>query len=146
MQLVWSDVLKKKLWILEIIDTYFSAMQNQNVGKSSTRFQEIAAELNNIVVANQTYQTTRFVRSLLRGLTAALRNLPTLHRVLYLEYVDADKNFNRTRMKELNRVMDQLREAENLFFTIGLCQLLEMYSLVSLESQSSKHFPIQVRL
>ena len=98
------------------------------------------------MVANQTYQTTRFVRSLLRGLTAALRNLPTLHRVLYLEYVDADKNFNRTRMKELNKVMDQLRDAGNLFFTIGLCQLLEMYSLVSLESQSSKHFPIQVKL
>ena len=88
MQLVWSDVLKKKLWILDIIDTYFSAMQNQNVGKSSTRFQEIAAELNNIVVANQTYQTTCFVRSLLREHSymtsdvfwAFLTYLPTLIR------------------------------------------------------------------
>ena len=48
MQLVWNDVLRKKEWILDIVDTYFSAMQNQNAGKSSTQFQEIAAELNNV--------------------------------------------------------------------------------------------------
>ena len=144
MQLVWNDVLRKKQWILDIVDTYFSAMSNQNAGKSSTQFQEIAAELNNVVLANQTYQATRFVRSLLRGLTAALRNLPTLHRVLYLEFVDADSKFKNTRCKELDRVMVQLRSAEVLFFTIGLCQLLEIYSDVSLESQCSTHFPIQV--
>jgi hypothetical protein len=40
--------------------------------------------------------------------------------------------------------MVQLRSAEVLFFTIGLCQLLEIYSDVSLESQCSTHFPIQV--
>ena len=144
MQLVWSDVIKKKQWILDIIDTYFSAMQNQNMGKASTVFHERAAELNNIVLANQTYQTTRFVRALQRGLTAALRNLPTLVSVLALEYHDAAIRFKNTRAKEIGRIIDNLKNAENLFFTIGLCQLLEKYCVASLEAQHSSHFPIQV--
>ena len=144
MQLVFSDVLRKKTFILQMIDTYFRAMSNQNTGKASTMFQERAAELNNIVLANQTYQETRFVRSLLRGLTAALRNLPTIHGVLALEYNDCAKYFHNRRGLELQAIMDELTNAEVLFFTIGFCQLLELYAIASLESQHSAHFPIQV--
>ena len=41
-----------------------------------------AKELGYLVLTNKEHQTTRFVRALLRGLTAALRNLPTLEVVL----------------------------------------------------------------
>ena len=78
MEIVWAETLKKKDWVLDIFDIYFSTMKNQNIGKASTNFFETAAELKNIVLANKIYQSTRFVRSLLRGLQAALRNLPTL--------------------------------------------------------------------
>ena len=40
--------------------------------------------------------------------------------------------------------MNNLTNAENLFFVIGFCQLLEVYSITSLEGQYSSHFPIQV--
>ena len=42
---------------------------------------------------NQTYQSTRFVCSLLRGVTAGLTNFPILHRVLALEFEDCAINF-----------------------------------------------------
>ena len=57
-------------------------MQSMNVGKSSTHFFEKAAELKNTVLTNKKLQTTRFVRALLRGITAALRNLPTMIAVI----------------------------------------------------------------
>ena len=144
MQLVFSDVLKNKQHIWDTIDIYFSAMQHQNVGKAGTQFHERAAELNNVVLANQKYQSTRFVRALMRGLTAGLRNLPTLVSVLYSEFYDAAVNFKNTRGKELDRIISNLRNANNLFFTIGLMQILEHYCKASLEVPHASHFPIQV--
>ena len=53
MQLVWSDILKKNEWILDIIEVYFLAMKSQNIGKASTKFFEVAEELHNIVLTNK---------------------------------------------------------------------------------------------
>ena len=80
----------------------------------------------------------------MRGITAALRNLPTLVSVISEEYNDAAKNGNNTRAKELKNTLDNLMSAKTLFFSIGLAQLLENYCIASLESQYASHFPIQV--
>ena len=104
--MVWSDTLKKKPWVLEMIETYFSVMQSKNVGKASTHFFERASELNNIVLTNKTYQKTRFVRALQRGITAFLRNLPTLHHIVSEEYLDALRDNNKTLAKQLVKVVD----------------------------------------
>ena len=145
MQLIWHDVLKQKPWCLNIIKIYFSAMQSMNCGKASTHFYEKAKELENIVLSNKTYQSTRSVRSLQRGITAALRNLPTLISITSEEYNEAALTFNNTRAKELKKILDGLMDAETLFFSIGLSQLLESYCVASLESQCASHFPIQVK-
>ena len=97
-----------------------------NIGKSSTQFFETAAELDNIVLSNKTYQETRFVRSLLRGITSALRNLPTLIAVIAEDYTENALNHENTKAKELLEVLKNLRNAETLFFTIGLSQILEI--------------------
>ena len=144
MQLVWNDVLKKKPWILAMIKIYFSAMQSMSCGKASTHFFEKASELENLVLTNKTYQSTRFVHALQRGNTAALINLPTIVSLNAEEYQDAVLNFNNTKAKELKKTLDSLMSAENLFFSIGLSQLLESYCVASLESQYVSHFPIQV--
>ena len=47
MQLVWSDTIKNKPWITELIKNYFSTMSDLNTGKASTQFQEKAKELGN---------------------------------------------------------------------------------------------------
>ena len=144
MQLVWSDVLKKHEWVMELMDVYFKAMSDRNTGKSSTHFQERAEELGYIVLTNKSYQKTRFVRALLRGLTAAMRNLPTLVSLLAEEFQDAALRYNNTQAKILEKTLDNLRSAKNLLLTIGMMQLLEIYSSVSLEAQHSFHFPVQV--
>ena len=119
-------------------------MKSMNIGKSSTQFFETAAELDNIVLSNKTYQETRFVRSLLWGITSALRNLPTLIAVIAKEYNQAHKNHETTKTKLLKPILDTLRKAEILFFTIGFAQLLEIYAGVSLSVQYAYHFPIQM--
>ena len=101
MQLVWADILKQRKWILTVTDTYFKVMQSKNTGKAATHFEERAEELGHIVVTNKTYQTTRFVRALLRGLTAAMRNLPTLVNILAEDFNEAALQFNNTEAKKL---------------------------------------------
>lgn len=143
MELVFGDVLKKNQWIIDTLNTFFSTMQSQNKGKASTKFHEIAAELNNIILANKAYQTTRFVRSLLRCLTAALRNLPTLFTVIAREHHEAALKNNNTRGKELEKIMSNLQNGKILIFIIGLTQILEIYCIVSVEVQHASHYPIQ---
>ena len=144
MQLIWGDVLKNNPRILEILNIYFAAMAERNTGKSSTHFHERAEELGTIVLSNKTHQKTRFVRALLRGLTAALRNLPTLVSVIAEECETASDEHDNTTVKRLKDIWKSLENGRNLVFTLGLAQLLEMYSEVSLESQHALHFPVQV--
>ena len=70
-------------------------MQSMRCGKASTHFFERALELENIVLKNQAFQTTRFVRSLQRGITAALRNLPTIVSLIAEEYQEAAPGIKR---------------------------------------------------
>ena len=144
MQLVWADVLKNNEWITKLMDVYFDAMGDRNTGKASTHFQERAEELGHIVLTNKTYQKTRFVRSLVRGLTAAMRNLPTIVAILAAEFNDAALRLNNTRGRILQQTIKDLQSAKNLLLTIGIMQLLEIYASVSLEAQHSFHFPVQV--
>ena len=97
-----------------------------------------------VILSNKCKQDTRFVRSLQRCFTAVLRNLPTLHRVIYEDFEDCCRNFENAKGSKLRKKLDQLEKGENLFVAIGLAQLLENYCLVSLESQYCDHFPIQV--
>ena len=110
-------------------------MQSNNIGKASTHFYNKAEELGNIVLSNKTLQTTRFVRSFLRGLTAALRNLPTLQHIVAEEFEIAAFNFENTKAKEAKKILDGLMDAETLFLNACLCQLLDSYSEVYLQAQ-----------
>ena len=71
-------------------------MQSMRCGKASTHFYKKAKELGNIVLTNKNYQSTRFVRALQRGITAALRNLPTLVSIIAEDYKEAALTFNNT--------------------------------------------------
>ena len=115
-----------------------------NCGKSATIFHETAEELGNIILTNKIFQKTRFVRSLQRGNTAALRNLPTIINVIGKEFNDATLNGDATKSNLIKKTLDELMDAKNLFFAIGVSQLLEKYCEASLESQYSTHFPTQV--
>ena len=145
LQLVFHDVFKQRSWIMEKLKPYFAIMKSMNNGKASTLFQEVAEDLEYIVLTNKTLQTTRFVRAFQRAITSALRNLPTLNCIIGEQYTTAGLNNNNARALELKTVLDNLMNAETLIYSIGLSQILELISEASLESQYSSHFPIQVK-
>ena len=144
MQLTWNDVLKKNPWILNLTNIYFSVMTDMNTGKASTKFREKADELNNIVLENKSYQTTRFVRSMQRCYSAALRNLPTLYYLIGAEYKFHHDRHDMTKAKEFKTILDKLQCGENFFFLLGITQLLENYIGASLGAQYASHFPTQI--
>ena len=124
MQLTWNDVLKKNPWILNLTNIYFSVMTDMNTGKASTKFREKADELNNIVLENKSYQTTRFVRSMQRCYSAALRNLPTLYYLIGAEYKFHHDRHDMTKAKEFKTILDKLQCGENFFFLLGAVNFL----------------------
>ena len=71
-------------------------------------------------MTNKSYQETRFVRALVRGLTAAMRNLPTIVALLSLEFDEAAMKLNNTQGKALEKTIKSLRSAKNLLLTIGM--------------------------
>ena len=79
LQLVFHDVFKQRSWIMEKLKPYFAIMKSMNNGKASTLFQEVAEDLEYIVLTNKTLQTTHFVRAFQGAITAALRNLPIIY-------------------------------------------------------------------
>ena len=142
--LVFGDMLKKLPYVLKTLKIYFSVMESMHCGKSATLFLEMAAQLENAVLTNKKMQITRFVRSLQRSITSAMRNLPTLASVIGKQYQEAVKVDDKTLQKKLKKIYDGLTDAEPLFFCIGFMQILELYCETSLEVQHSFHFPIQV--
>jgi hypothetical protein len=88
-QLIFADTLKLNPDIITLIKLVFSGMKEHHIGKASSHFEERAKDLGHLVLKSQIYQETRFVRSLLRGITAGLRNWPTMTILLGEEYEDA---------------------------------------------------------
>jgi hypothetical protein len=76
LQIVWKNALGEHETVEELISLVFQTMDDYRVGKASTVFRDRAAELGHLVLSNKKKQTTRFVRSLARGLQAWFRNLP----------------------------------------------------------------------
>ena len=144
LQIIWHRSLKQNPEILDLIKIYFNAMQEWNLGKASTIFLNRAKELGNIVLTNKNYQTTRFVRSLIRGLRAAMQNLPTIIAILANDYEEAALDGRNTDALEINKMLKKLRSSVNLVKTVGVLELLEIYAETSLESQHASYFPTQV--
>lgn len=144
MQLIFSDTMKDHPIIMKVMTILFNAMKEFNLGKASTHFEEVASELGHIVLKNKTYQTTRFVRSFVRAITAALRNLPTIHFLIAEEYEEAVKSCNNTQAAKLNIKLKELRSTENLATVIGITQILEIYTEASLACQHLLWFPTQI--
>ena len=66
LQIVWKNGLAQSSVIEELIDLVFTSMADHRLGQAGTIFHKRAADLGNLVLTNK--QTTRFVRSLARGL------------------------------------------------------------------------------
>ena len=70
LQIIWKNTLAQHQTVEEIINLVFQTMDNFRTGKASSVFRERASQLGHLVLSNKKRQTTRFVRSLVRGLQA----------------------------------------------------------------------------
>ena len=144
MQLTWADLIKQHPEIMRVADCYFNVMKVHKLGKVGTHFLNRAEELGYLVLTNKQHQTTRFVRALLRGLTAALRNLPTLEIVVKEEIREMELAGKNDKVNRLNKELRLMKDSNHVLFVIGLMQILEIYAEVSLSAQHANYFPTQV--
>ena len=114
------------------------------VGKGSLVFLEAAAELDNVVLTNKSYQTTRFVMATLRGMSTYMTNLPTLYAIHSQTLQECLKISDNTGAKSCMETIKNIGNGEKIAMMIGICQLLELYSKCSLSAQHAKKFPTSV--
>ena len=143
LQLVWQRALAKHPVVEDLMDSMFSIMDDFRVGKAGTLFREKAAELGHLILSNKKKQQTRFVRSMMRGVQAYLRNIPTLVAVLAEVYEEAAREGKNTEARAVLGKLSNLRDSRKLLLLVGLAQLLEKYTVASVQSQHSKRFPTQ---
>jgi hypothetical protein len=140
-QVIWNTWLKKNPRAMAVIGIYFKAMGEWRIGKQASMFKKFAQELGCLVLSNKTYQETRFVASLMRGLTAVTTNLPTLIALYAEAYNKAALECNNTKSKEVQKTLKELMNPKNLIGVTALQQLLEKYTKLSLTAQSSTNPP-----
>ena len=130
LQSSWSKVVKpgknQDKLVKKVLEVYESPMKDFNTGKIWQVFRDVGEDAGFLILTNKTYQSTRFVRALLRCLETALRNLPTF--VLMYEEMqnDALEDDDNTTAKKFEKLMKGLTDPVNLVSALGLIQLLEI--------------------
>ena len=110
----------------ELITSIFSVMGDYRMGQVSNIFRARATELSHLVLTDNNKHTTCFVRSLVRGMQAYLRNLPTLINIMSQEYEVAVLERRNTQAWEVLVTMTKLQDSRKLLLVVGLAQLLEL--------------------
>ena len=146
LQLAYGDIIKSKTdtYLPRIVNDIFSLMSDFNAGKASLLFHEYAKELHYSVLTNKSNQTTRFVRSLLRGLQSLLRNLPCLYAIHGKDAQEAALENDNTTAKIALNTQAKISDGKFIAGIIGIVQILEEYALLSIDSQNLKFFPTSV--
>ena len=140
LQIIWKTGLAQHPLVEEIISLVFETMDDYRLGKSSTIFRARAAELGHLVLTNKKQQTTRFVRSLARGLQAWFRNLPTIIAIKSMVYEEAVRDCKNTTALEVLKHLNKIRDPRNTLLSLGLAQVLELYCKASLQAQHNFRF------
>ena len=120
LQIIWNNALKKHTKVEDLINLVFSAMDEFRTGKSSTIFRTRSLALGHLILSNKKKQTIRFVRSLVGGLQAYLRNWPTLISVFAEKYEEAALESRNTDAIETQKTLVQLRDSRKLLLAVGL--------------------------
>ena len=126
---------------MAVIEVFFKAIGDWRIGKQAEIFKSFAKELGCLVLTNKTYQITRFVASLIQGLRAVTQNLPTMIALYAKAFNKAALECDNTKAKEIEQTLKTLMNPKNLVWLIGLQQILEKYTSMSLTAQSSTNPP-----
>ena len=115
------------------------------VGKGSLVFLEAAAELDNVVLTNKSYQTTRFVMATLRGMSTYMTNLPTLYAIHSQTLQECLEISDNTGAKSCMETMKNIGNGEKIAMMIGIhancwsC-ILSVLCLHSMQKSSQHQF------
>ena len=112
--------------------------------KQSIIFKKFANEQGALVTTNKKHQTTRFVASTLRTTSSVAQNLPTIIKIKAAEFATAVQEMRNADAYMIEKQLNKMRDPKMLLKLIGIMQILDSYTKVSLCSQSSKFFPSQV--
>ena len=96
----------------KVIDFIYRQMEKYRLGKSKTLFEEEAIRISENPLSNIGRSTTRFVRYLLKGFTAYLRNLPVFHSLIGKEYTECVLSNDNSRAKALAKDLEMLADGE----------------------------------
>ena len=120
-------------------------MKDYRIGKASLKFHELAQEMNDLILECQKDQQTRFIRAWLNAIKAYMRNIPTIHALLTSE-TERDKAWYRdTRCTHYESSVTRVNNGERICLIIGICQIFEIYTKCSMNSQSSHSFPSTIK-
>ena len=119
-------------------------MQENKFGQSGLRFKEIADNLLQPILKNKGPQETRWARAELRSIKTFLRNLPVIYNIQAEAIQECSDNFDATGQKEATNKLNQLADPSMISFAIGMCEILEDYSELSLAGQDLLMFPATV--
>ena len=146
MQLAYNDLIKanSQPFFKKLIDDVFDLMSDFNSGKASLIFKECAETLHYSVLTNKSNQTTRFVRALLRGIQALLRNIPCLYNLWGDIVKECALENDNTGAKEAMKMTGRLSDGKFIASVVGVVQILEEYAKTSLDSQNLSFFPTSV--
>ena len=108
---------------------------------SSLKFKEISQELKHPTLSNEGSQETRWVRANLSATQTFFRNLPTLYTLIGREESSYAESGDIPCQKSMEKKRDELSRAETIAFAVGITQLLDCYSVASLNAQHLPFFP-----
>lgn len=144
LQIVFGKVMKNNPEITKFNKHMYAVMSDHKSHLAGIRFKEIAEDLEYAVLTNKGIQETRWVRAELRSLQTYLRNIPTLAAIYSKEVEDCAKNLDITNQRIAEKLLNRITEPKDISFAIGLCQILEEYSSLSISAQDILTSPSEV--
>jgi hypothetical protein len=135
LQLAIGDAFKDNTDVKEFNRIMYRIMSEHKSHQAGLRFNEIAEELHHACLTNKAQQETRWARSELRSLQAFLRNTPTFLIITGRMMEEAREKGDNTTLKEQNKIFKGLSSGSIVAFSVGLCQILDIYSQASLSFQ-----------
>ena len=117
----------------------FGLMTTYSENKEGETFNAISDELMSCILKNWSQQRTRWARAQLGGKVAFIRNAGTMYCLLGRQELEAARNKNTTRQKELQCTSRKLTCAKFWLPCVGYCQIFDHLVHASLEAQHGTH-------
>ena len=140
LELVYKDALNKCPELKKFLKIVEKA-RGYCYGKDGLILQQLAFELKTSFLSEKSDQKTRWVRSLLRMIDTYFRNLQTIYKLIGNLIESAREEEDITEQKYLTETLQELSNPFYLCFGIGICQVLDNFTELSLGAQKLWQFP-----